>query len=103
MQAVEVFHNLLKEMLDKARAAKQTYTIEPPLARADLTQFLQRVESIEHLSTSLEAYKSFRYAVIETAVRSVFNGLLVSDSPDRGGLSNLIRPRPPRKLIHPGS
>jgi hypothetical protein len=100
VQAVDVFHGLLQEMLDKAGAAKQTDTIEPPLARADLAQLLQRVESIEHLSTSLEANKSFRYAVIETAIRGVFNELLVSDSPDPGGRFNLIRPRPPRKLIH---
>jgi hypothetical protein len=100
VEAVEVFHGLLQEMLDKARASKQTDTIEPPLARSDLTELLRRVESIEHLSTLAEANKSFRYAVIETAIRSVFNDMLVSDSPDPGGRSNLIRPRPPRILIH---
>ena len=78
MEAVEVFHNLLREMLDRARASKQTDAIEPPLARTDLTQLLQRVESIESFSTPLEANKSFRYAVIETAIRSVFNDFLVS-------------------------
>jgi hypothetical protein len=98
--AVQAFQGLLQEMLDKARAAKQTDTIEPPLTRADLSQLLQRVESIEQFSTSLEANKSFRYAVIETAIRGVFNELLVSDSPDPGGRSNLIIPRPPRKLTH---
>ena len=82
VEAVVVFHGLLQEMLNTARASKQTDTIKPPLARTDLNQLLQRVESIEHFSIPLEANKSFRYAVIETAIRSVFNDLLVSDSPD---------------------
>jgi len=103
VEAVEVFHGLLQEMLDKARLSKQTDTIEPPLARADLSQLLQKVDSIEHFSTPLEANKSFRYAVIETAIRSVFNDLLVSDSPSPGGRSNLIRPRPPPRLIRQSS
>jgi hypothetical protein len=103
VEAVEVFHGLLQEMLDKARASKQTDAIEPPLARADLIQLLQRVESIEHFSTPLEANKSFRYAVIETAIRSVFNDLLVSDSPEPGGRSNLMIPRPPRILTRQSS
>jgi len=103
VEAVEVFHGLLQEMLDKARALKQTDAIEPPLARADLIQLLQRVESIEHFSTPLEANKSFRYAVIETAIRSVFNDLLVSDSPEPGGRSNLMIPRPPRILTRQSS
>jgi hypothetical protein len=103
VEAVEVFHGLLQEMLDKARASKQTDAIEPPLARADLIQLLQRVESIEHFSIPLEANKSFRYAVIETAIRSVFNDLLVSHSPEPGGRSNLMIPRPPRILTRQSS
>ena len=94
VEAVKVFHGLLQEMLDQARVSKQTETIEPPLARADFIQHLQRVESIDQFSKPLEANKSFRYAIIETAIRSVFNNLLVSHSPIRGQ-SNLIRPRPP--------
>lgn len=82
VEAVEVFHGLLLEMLEKARDSKQTNAIEPPLARADLIQLLQRVDSIERFSTSQDANKSYRYAVIETAIRSVFNNLLVSDSPN---------------------
>ncbi len=103
VEAVEAFQGLLQEMLDKARATKQTVTIEPPLARSDFTDLLQRVQSIEHLGQPLESNKSFRYAVIETAVRGVFNDLLVSHSPKAIGRANLIKRRPPPTLIDPSS
>lgn len=80
VKAVEAFQGILQDMLDKARATKQTVTIEPPLVRSDFTDLLQRIQSIENLSQPLERNKSFRYAVIETAVRDVFNKLLVSHS-----------------------
>jgi|SRR5450432_1918698 hypothetical protein len=103
VESVEAFQGLLQEMLHKARAAKQTDTIEPPIARSDITELVLRVEDIEHMSKALEVNKSFRYAVIETAVRGVFNDLLVSESPKLGGRTDLIRPRPHQVLINRNS
>jgi hypothetical protein len=80
-ETVEVFQELLQEMLEKARTTKQADKIEPALSRPDLNDLLQRVVSIEPFSTPLETNKALRYALIETAVRGVFNEYLVSASP----------------------
>jgi hypothetical protein len=80
-ETVEVFQELLQEMLEKARTTKQADKIEPALSRPDLNDLLQRVVSIEPFSTPLETNKAVRYALIETAVRGVFNEHLVSASP----------------------
>lgn len=82
VDAVEVFQVLLQEMLDKANTAKQTHDLEPALARSDLIDILKKVDSIDYLARPAEGNKSYRYAVIETAVRAVFNVFLVSESPN---------------------
>ena len=79
METVETFQGFLQEMLEKAGVVKQTNKLEPALARSEFKGLLQRVGSIELFERPIEASKSFRYAVIETAVRGVFNELLVSD------------------------
>jgi hypothetical protein len=82
VEAVEAFQGFLQEMLDKARTAKQTHNLEPALARSDFVDILKKADSIGYLAKPAEGSRSYRYAVIETAVRAVFNELLVSGSPN---------------------
>jgi THO complex subunit 1 len=83
VEAVEVFKGVLRDMLDRARTAKHVDTIEPAVAKSDFTDLLQRIDSSDHLVRSTETKRSSRFAVIETAVRDIFNVLLVSEFTSR--------------------
>jgi THO complex subunit 1 len=80
--AVDEFGGVLRGMLQRARtkakAFKDTNTVEPPLIKSDLTDIFERVDSIFSPAASPELKKRSQYAVIETAVRDAFNNLLVS-------------------------
>jgi len=65
---------ILQEMLREAQVVKQTYTIEPPLHKSDLVRFFERLHSTFAGVPSPDSKKH----VIETAVRDIFNNLLVS-------------------------
>ena len=98
LQVVAEFGKLLEEMLDKARAIKQTNTIEPPLNKSDLAEELERIESTFPKSTSSESKKH----AVETATRDTFNNLLVRRNSVRatGIPLTLHRPRPPLTRRH---
>lgn len=87
MEAVEVFKGLLREILDRARTIKHGDSIEPALAKSDFKDLFQRMDSSDNLVKSTETKRSTRYAVIETAVRDIFNISLVSKLIDFGANS----------------
>lgn len=71
---------LLMEMLERAQVVKQTTTVEPPLHKSDIAELFLRFESKFPEGSSSESKKH----IIETAVRDIFNNLLVSHgSPTR--------------------
>jgi THO complex subunit 1 len=74
VQAVENFGRLLEEMLGAALAIKRTSAIEPPINKADLVEWFERVPTVLPPASSPEARKH----IIETAARDAFNNLLVS-------------------------
>jgi len=82
VQAVDEFLALLVEMLQRAEQQKQTDTVEPPLNKSDFTGLFERVEPIFATTATPgvkpEVKKRSQCAIIETAVRDTFNGLLVS-------------------------
>ncbi len=77
VEAVELFGKLLSDLLERAQSKKDMDTIEPPLIKHDFADLLQQLRSIDQFSKTIESKKSIQYAVIETAVRDVFYGLLV--------------------------
>ncbi|TVY28658.1 Uncharacterized protein LHYA1_G002303 [Lachnellula hyalina] len=84
VQAVDEFLALLVEMLQRAEQQKQTDTVEPPLNKSDFTGLFERVEPIFATTATPgvkpEVKKRSQCAIIETAVRDTFNGLLAYTS-----------------------
>jgi THO complex subunit 1 len=78
VEAVEVFKGQLRHLLDRARTTKTTITIEPPLAKSDFNDLLARISPTGPGAKVPDPKKTAQYAVIETAVRDIFNKLLVS-------------------------
>lgn len=77
VDAVYAFGGILEEMLEQAESIKQTSTVDPPLNKSDIEDFLEQVESMFGSLKSVEQKKRSQYAIIETAVRNAFNNLLV--------------------------
>jgi THO complex subunit 1 len=65
---------ILQEMLEQAQTVKQTHTIEPPLHKSDLAELFERVDSA---FAGLHFPESKKH-ILDTAVRDIFNNLLVS-------------------------
>lgn len=78
--AVASFSRLLTELLAAAEKVKPTPSIEPPLEKGFVEDLTGRVAAAlageEHEDG--EQNKTRQFAVIETAVRDVFSGLIVS-------------------------
>ncbi|KAI0180107.1 THO complex subunit 1 transcription elongation factor-domain-containing protein [Hypoxylon sp. FL1284] len=96
---VDAFTALLKNALSHAQSVKPTASIEPPLTRVDFEQLLAQLPTIfpcaspDYTSDSLAAEKARQYAVVETAARNVFSGLVAGtpiDSPEFVQIWNLF-------------
>jgi THO complex subunit 1 len=70
--AVGEMNAMLEAMLEQAQTVKQTHTIEPPLHKSDLSELYDQVAG----TPSSDSKKH----IIDTAVRDIFNNLLVSRS-----------------------
>ena len=79
VEAVAAFAVTLKDMLREAGSAKGT-DIEPPLTRSGLKGLDQRIPSFATMP--LDPKRQPQYAAVETAVRDIFNDLLVRTSPN---------------------
>ena len=78
MPGVDDFKTLLLELLQKAQVVKSSSTVEPTVTKSDLGDLLERVENeIFSSATTLELRK-WKHAVMETAIREIFNSILVS-------------------------
>lgn len=99
VEAVEEFGGLLNEMLHTAATIKQMAAIEPPLVKSDLADYLPRLQTINGFPKSQESKKSVQYAVIETAVRDVFNQMLVRTHQKPRGRTHLTSPSLPQISI----
>ncbi|KAI1769079.1 THO complex subunit 1 transcription elongation factor-domain-containing protein [Hypoxylon sp. FL1150] len=96
---VDAFAALLKEALSHAQSVKPTASIEPPLTKADFDKLLAQLPTIfpcaspDHTSNNPGAERARQYAVVETAARHVFSGLVagtVIDSPEFVQIWNLF-------------
>ncbi|XXH05182.1 hypothetical protein Hte_011607 [Hypoxylon texense] len=96
---VDAFEALLKDALTHAQSIKTTASIEPPLTKADFDESLAQLPTIfpcaspSYTSNNLGAEKSRQYAVVETAARNVFSGLVAGtpiDSPEFVQIWNLF-------------
>ncbi|TQV92576.1 nuclear matrix protein [Cordyceps javanica] len=91
--SVEVFGKLLAGLLDEASAAKQTWSIEPALTKADFADLTSRVDAalpqqdhdLAAGDTTVADLKGRQFAIVEGASRDLFGALIASipiDSPD---------------------
>lgn len=78
------FGELLNTLLQEAARSKPTNTIEPALTISTLGDISARIEQINGLGKSKAAGSASQNAVIETAIRDAFNGLLVSKDNSNG-------------------
>jgi len=77
VESVDKMNNLLRKMLERANQMKESSDIEPALTNSDLGDLLQ---SIDSLGTE-DPRRVRQFSIIETAVRDIFNELLVSHHP----------------------
>ena len=77
VQGVDEFTKLLLEMLLRAEQAKRSNTVEPPLNKSDLGDLFEQVDGAFFSFATTPELKKRSHAVIETAVRDVFNSILV--------------------------
>lgn len=77
VRAVQVYREIVRELLEKAAEAKRVPTIEPPLAEAELGDAIR-----ETLQSKVETGKDYsqqsHHAAVETAFREKFYELVVS-------------------------
>jgi THO complex subunit 1 len=78
VEAVDAFRASLDEILAQAQTIKKADTIEPPILKTDVADFLEKVRGVDYLAKNEASKKANQYAIIETAVRDVFIGLVVS-------------------------
>jgi hypothetical protein len=77
VSGVDEFTVLLLALLSRAEQVKRLNAVEPSLNRSDLRDLFQQVEEVFYpLGLTTEQRKRI-HAVIETAVREVFNSILV--------------------------
>lgn len=79
VEAVVGFGELLRAMLQESSKAKGTNTIEPVLTKSIIGDVSTRISAIRGLGSSDFAASASQNAVIDAAVRDVFNALLVSE------------------------
>jgi THO complex subunit 1 len=77
VQGVDEFTRLLLEMLSRAELVKQSNTVEPSLNKSDLGDLFEQVDGGFFSSATTPELRKRSHAVIETAVRDVFNSILV--------------------------
>lgn len=81
LSSVDTTTKALQKLLAEARRKKGTVEIEPPLAASDVTGLIERTEELSSLRVRLQdvkdASRQAHFARIETAVRNIFNSLLV--------------------------
>src|SRR6478735_5899009 len=79
--------SVLSSLLEEALAVKKTSAVEPALNKSDLADLCSRVlnalgpvdaPTTENGTAQTDTTKSWRYIVIETAVRDIFGKLIVS-------------------------
>ncbi|KAI1143970.1 THO complex subunit 1 transcription elongation factor-domain-containing protein [Hypoxylon sp. FL0543] len=96
---VDAFTALLKDALNHAQSLKPDASIEPPLAKADFDGLLAQLRTIfpcaapDYVSDNQASEKARQYAVVETAARNVFGGLVAEtsiDSPEFVQIWNLF-------------
>ncbi|KAH6604012.1 nuclear matrix [Trichoderma cornu-damae] len=101
VSAVNEFGRLLAELLDEASTAKETTTIEPPLAKSDFVNLHDRVFSSlarskaagTESSAPPDLLRSRQFALVETAARDFFSKLIATtsiDSPEFVNMWNLL-------------
>jgi THO complex subunit 1 len=78
VQVVDMFGEMLNELLQRAEEVKQTDTVEPPLSKVDFEDILERVEATFFWSAETPEQRKQKHAAIDTAIRNKFNDLLVS-------------------------
>lgn len=88
--AVATFGHLLEQLLEQAATVKTTTTIEPALKKSDFDDLSGRVASaVSQLAESggqnlsSDPGKGRQFAMIETAARDLFSGLIVRLEPSR--------------------
>lgn len=74
IEAVNKMTALLRQMLQRAISVKDSTDIEPALSDADFGDFLQKIESLQ----DKDPRRLRQFPIVETAVRHVFDELLVS-------------------------
>lgn len=88
--AIALVSDLFHDLLERASRVKTTATIEPPLNKADFedlpARLAQALPTTKTEGTNEDGSptrdKAQTYAVIETVVRNIFNGFIVSGSED---------------------
>ncbi|EFX02685.1 tho complex subunit [Grosmannia clavigera kw1407] len=81
--AVETFYIYLQQLLDHAEAVKPTTEIEPAISKSDLDGVYEQIEII--LDFPQNDPKTRKNAIVETATRDVFGGLIAARSIDSPG------------------
>jgi len=74
VESVDRMSILLRQMLERASRIKETTDIEPAITNSDLGDILQSVEEF----VVEDPRRTRQFPVVETAVRDIFNELLVS-------------------------
>ena len=77
VHVVDEFTKLLLEMLSRAELVKESNTVEPPLNKSDLGDLFEGVDEALFSSATAPELRKRSHAIIETAVRDVFNSILV--------------------------
>lgn len=85
VEAVAAFAAILKNMLHEAGLAKGT-EIEPPLTKSGLKGLEQHIPSFA--SMPMDSKRQPQYAAVETAVRDIFNDLLVRTLQNESGVQS---------------
>lgn len=77
VEAVDHMSAILRQMLEEASRIKDSTGIEPTITNSDLEDLLQNIES----QVQDDPRRANQFSIIETAVRDIFNELLVSYYP----------------------